>query len=341
MLDVFNDDAFSVLNLTDAINNLSFIPGRIGQLGLFSETGITTTMAAIENRGDVLELIAPTPRGGPGRTLPKGPRTLRAVVVPHFEINDAVMAEEVQGVRAFGSETVVETVMGKVAERMSIHSNSMEVTHEYSRIGAIKGLVTYADGSTLDLFETFGVAQQDDINLELDSGTNDGSLREAISQLTRLIANELGGVPFSGFHAFTGDEFFDALIKHPEVRDTYRGWAAAVELRQGYTVPNAKIFGAFEFGGITWENYRGQVGGTPFIESDKAQIIPLGVPGLFRSYMAPADYMETVNTVGKLLYTKQYEMPNDKGVNLDTQMNVLDICTRPRVLLRATIAGTA
>jgi hypothetical protein len=30
--------------------------------------------------------------------------------VPHYEVNDAVYAEEVQGVRAFGQESQVQTV---------------------------------------------------------------------------------------------------------------------------------------------------------------------------------------------------------------------------------------
>ena len=42
-------------------------------------------------------------------------------------------------------------------------------------------------------------------------------------------------------------EFFDDLISHPEVRDTYLGWALAEELRTGYA------YGAFPCGGIMWE----------------------------------------------------------------------------------------
>lgn len=336
MLDIFRDNAFSVISLTDAINNLDFVPGLIGSLGLFDEQGISTTAAAIEERDGVLELISPTPRGGPGKTLPKGPRTLRAVAVPHFEIDDSVMADEVQGVRAWGSETQVETVMGKVAERLAIHTNSMEATHEYSRIGAIKGLITYADGSTFDLFTQFGVTQEAEIDFNLDSTTVTGDLRQKCSQVVRQIAGILGAVPFSGIRAFTGDAFFDALIAHPEVRATYLGWTAAAELRQGYLSAGLS-YGAFPFGGILWENYRGAVGGTSFIETTKAHLFPVGVPNLFRTYYAPADYIETVNTNGQRMYSKQYEMPNGKGIALESQMNALDICTRPRVLLKGTI----
>ena len=74
------------------------------------------------------------------------------------------------------------------------------------------------------------------------------------------------------------------------------------------------------------------VGGTSFVVTEKCHIFPLGVPALFRNYWAPADYIETVNTPGQRLYTKQYAMPNGKGVHMDTQMNELCICTKPRVL---------
>jgi hypothetical protein len=329
MLDIFSDDAFGVVPLTDAINKLKFVPSRINQLGIFSESSVSTTSVAIEQRDGVLSLIAPTPRGGPGHTLTKVKRTLLNVAVPHFEIPDSIMAEEVQGVRAWGSETMVETVMGKVAERQAIHSQSMEATQEYARIGAIKGIVTYADGTTFNLFTQFGVSQIAEVDFDLDNANPaSGALRKKCAEVIRLMAVELGGTSITGASALCGDAFYDDLIAHPEVRETYLGWTAAQELRTGY------VYGGFPFGGIMWENYRGAVDGTAFIHTDKCHIFPVGVPGLFRTYYAPADYNETVNTMGQRLYSKQYEMPNGKGYHLDTQMNALDIATRPRVLIQ-------
>ncbi|MFM8745984.1 MAG: major capsid protein, partial [Aestuariivirga sp.] len=58
-----------------------------------------------------------------------------------------------------------------------------------------------------------------------------------------------------------------------------------------------------------------------------------GVPGLFKTLYAPADYIETVNRPGQRLYAKQWQKPNDKGVNVEFQMNALHYCTRPRVLM--------
>ena len=105
------------------------------------------------------------------------------------------------------------------------------------------------------------------------------------------------------------------------------------ELRSNY-VSGGQIWGNFLFGGINWTNYRGNVGANPMIETDKVYFYPTGVPELFKTFVSPADYIETVNTMGQMRYTKQYPMPNDKGVHMDTQTNNLNICTRPLALLR-------
>ena len=65
-LDIFNSDPFKVVPLTDAIQSLKYVPGRISELGLFGESGIPTTTAAIEERGGILVYVPPSPRGGPG-----------------------------------------------------------------------------------------------------------------------------------------------------------------------------------------------------------------------------------------------------------------------------------
>ena len=336
ILDIFNTDPFSVMSLTDAIQDIDFQPGRLGQMGIFQESGITTTSAALESRGDILELIPPTPRGAPGTVRDKRKRTLRHVGIPHFEINDAVMAEEVQGVRAFGAESETEMLMDKLAERFVDHTQAHAVTQEYSRVGAVKGIITYADASTLDIFSTFDVTQETEIDFDLDNASPaSGALRKKCSTSVRTMANNLGGVPYTGVHAICGDAFFDDLIAHPEVVASYQGSSMAAVLREGVILPNGnQMFGVFEFGGIVWENYRGSVDGTDFVDSNKCHIFPTGTPGLFRTYYAPADYIETVNTQGRQFYAKQYAMRNGKGIHLDVQMNALEFCTRPKALLK-------
>lgn len=338
MLDIFRSDAFSIVSLTDTINKLVFVPGYLGRRGIFTENSIATTTVAIEEKNGIIRLVPPTPRGAPGVTLDKPRRGLRMLAVPHFEINDAIMAEEVQGIRPFGQESGTEGVMVKVAERLLEAGQSMEATKEYSRIGAVMGVITYADGSTLNMFAEFDVNGGNpfpEIDFNLDAATPVmGALRTQVTAVIRTMGANLGNVPFTGVEAIVGDAFYDALIAHPEVRQTYLNTAEARDLRAGYIDPNGDNFGQFQFAGVIWTNYRGLVNGTTFVDTNKAYFFPTGVPGLFRTTYAPADYIETVNTMGRPRYVKQYDMPNGKGVHMDTQTNQLNYCTRPAALLR-------
>lgn len=335
MLDLFRSDSFGVVPLTVALNNLKFVPGYIGSRGLFGTRSISTTMFVIESKDGVLTLVRPTPRGSPGQTQSRARRAMRALLVPHFEIDDSVMADEVLGVRSFGSETATDTVMDKVTERLGQAKQNLEYTREFSRVGAIKGVVTYSDGSTLDLYREYDIAVPAFIDMNLDATTATGAVRKAAQGIVRTMGANLDGIGFTGVEAITGDAFFDALIMNPEVRATYLNTQAANELRQGYVDASGLSWASFEFGGIRWTNYRGNNGATPFVGTNEAYFYPTGVPDFFLSVYAPADYVETVNTPGLEFYSKQFPMPNDKGISLEVQQNVLNFCTRPGALARA------
>ncbi len=337
-LDVFQQDAFGVIQLTDSINKLPFVPGRAGQLIDWNERGITTTAVMIEEVDGVLKLLNPTPRGGPGETKSKDKRRARSLLVPHYQHDDAINADEVQNVRAFGSETDVQSVMGLVSARQrDAVSLVLDPTLEFQRLGALKGVILNADGSTLyDLFSEFGVTQETEIDFDLDNASPaKGALRKACAAAVRKVADNLGGVSYTGMHAFCGDAFFDDLLAHTEVIESYKGTPMAQVLREGYVYPNGnKVYGAFEFGGIVWENYRGKNGVDAMVHTDKCHVFPMGVPGLFRTVYAPADYIETVNTVGLPRYSKQWVSPNGKRIEMESQSNPLSYCTRPKVLLK-------
>jgi len=335
MLDIFRGDAYGVVPLSIAINNLKFKPGFISSRGIFNEISVATTAVSIEENNNILMLIAPTPRGAPGHTMPKPRRALRMLAIPHFEINDAIMAEEVQGVRAFGQETGTEAVMTKVGERMQVAGQSLEYTQEYARAGAIKGIVTYADGTTLNLFNEYGITPPAAINFPFSTAPATGNIRAICAQVIRTMGTNLDGQGFTGVEAICGDAFFDTLIACAEVRTTYLQTQDAAELRSAY-ISAGQTWGSFVFGGILWTNYRGYAQGVPIIETDAAYFYPTGVPNLFPTVYAPADYIETVNTMGLPRYVKQYAMPNDKGVHMDTQMNALNFCSRPLALLKGT-----
>ena len=133
---------------------------------------------------------------------------------------------------------------------------SLEYTQEYSRVGAIKGIVTYADGTVLNLFTEYGLVQPPPISFPFSVTPATGAVRQMCQTVIRTMATNLDGQMFSGVEAICGDAFFDALIMSPETRVTYLNTQAAADLRTSY-VAGGQTWGSFEFGGILWTNYRG------------------------------------------------------------------------------------
>lgn len=340
-LDVFKTDAFSLQSLTAAILKAPFKPGRLGQLGIFAERGITTTSVVVEEKDGQLSLIANTPRGAPAeRPVGRKARTARSFAVPHLTRESAVYADEIQNVRAFGTESDVEAVQTIVDERLMTLRMMHEVTLEFHRIGALKGTILDADGSTtiFNLFTEFGVTQQ---TQAMALTTDDTDVRGKCVAVARQVESELGASVYSGLRGLCSASFFDSLVDHPNVKEAFR-------YQQGQMLGRDLRYAGFSFGGITWEEYRGSVnkadesGTVAFITAGDAYVFPEGamtVDGpLFRTIFAPADFLETVNTVGLPLYVKN--APDPEGLNrfvkLHSQSNPLCLCLRPRAVVKCT-----
>lgn len=333
VLDIFSNRAFSVISLTDAINKVPFVPGRIGQLGIFAESGVSTTSIMIEEREGSLNLIETTSRGAPAVQNQLNKRKARSFVVPHIALEDTILADEIQNVRAFGSESQLESLEQVIQFRLAEMARKHDATLEHLRVGAIKGQILDADGSTVlyDLFSEFGVTPYSEVDFDLDNPTPaEGAIKKKCHDIRRKIEDELGAQPYDHIHAFCGSAFFDDLVAHPEVKAAYERYLDGLFLRQG------QARGSFEYAGIVFEEYRGKVGTVDYTDSNKAHFFPVGVPGLFRQYNAPADFVETANTIGLPRYAKQaVDQEFGRWVKLHTQSNPLPICTRPRTLIKA------
>lgn len=325
-LDVFKADAFSLASLTAAIRNIPYQPSRISSMGLFSEQGITTTTVTIEQSDDVLSLVPVSQRGAPATAMAHEGRSIRAFTVPHLKKEDKLLADEVLGIRAFGSETEVESVAGVVGQRLVPMRNSISYTIESHRLSAIKGIYIDAAGAQTSLFAAFGVTQQVISFALADSAT---IVRNKVLDLMEKIEDALGGLSFSGVRVLCGKSFWATLIEHKSIKESYLATLAAQALRQD---PRME----FEFGGVVFERYRGT--SDVKIGDDEAYAIPEGVPDLFITRYAPADYMETVGTLGQNYYAKQWELEANRGVKMEAQSNPLNLCTRPRAVVRLTKA---
>lgn len=336
-LDIFNSDPFSLAALTARYNGESamYVPGQVGRLGLFEEEGVPTLSVMIEERNGSLSLIEPSKRGGPGETVGSNRDKLRSFVIPHLQRDDSIMADEVQGRRAFGSDRDVETVLGVLDRKINRHLRDLDATLEFHRVGAVKGIVVSKSGATLhNLYTEFGIAEPDAFNFDLDNPAT--NVRLKCEQLVRMMEDELD-TPYTGIHSMCGNGFWDKITEHKSVREVWLAAQKASELL------NKKAM-TIQIGGITFERYRTgkkatEAQGAGFFADAEARFVPTGVPELFITRFAPADYEETVNTDGLPRYVKQWAMANGKGRNVEVQSNPISLCTRPGVLRKGVVSA--
>ncbi len=335
MLDIFGNDAFSVLRLTAAINEIDHVPGRAGQLAFVGVgAGVPVTTITVESKAEILSLIPTSARGGPGAQNNQAKGKLRPINIPHIKKEEMIGADQVQDVRAFGTDDQLAGVEQVVANAMLQLTRDHDLTLEHHRLGALRGKIFDADGTTLltDLFTIFGVTQEAEFDFDL--GTAGTDVRGKCAEVIRLMKrNAKLAIPANAnVHALCSDSFFDALISHANVKGVYDGWFAA-ERRLGESF----VHGIFEFGGIFFENYQGtDDNSTVAIAADKCSLFWSNIPGMYAEWYAPATFMETVNTIGLPRYAKLSPDPRfNEFVELHTQQNPLPICLRPKTLIKA------
>jgi hypothetical protein len=334
MQNPFDNPGFAMASLTAAINLVPNRYGRIEQLGLFPAKPVRTRQIIVEEYAGRLNLLPTRPPGSPGTVGERGNRKLRSFVIPHIPHDDVVLPEEVQGIRAFGSETEMEAIAGVMARHLETMRNKHAITLEHLRMGALKGQILDADGSTIyDLYTEFGLTPQ---AANFDLANTNSDIKGHCYDVLAAIEDGLLGEFMTGVHVLCSPEFFRALTTHKEVKTAYANW------QQGAILIN-DVRSGFTFGGVTFEEYRGQasdVSGTvrKFIAPGEAHAFPLGTVDTFGTYFAPADFNETVNTLGQPLYAKQEPRKFDRGTDLHTQANPLPMCHRPGVLVKLTSA---
>ena len=328
-LGLFADDKFTLQELTAAINEQQPLPTRLASLGLFDEEGVATLVVNVERNADTLSLVPAGTRGRIGSNPTGG--SSRSVIpfnTVHLPTSASIGADDIQNLRAFGQGSELEALVSYVTKRQAKMRRRIDATIEYQRIGAIKGMVVDADGATVlaDLYQAFQLEQQVH-KMALDVEGTD--VRQKVVDGLRKMEDGLGDATYTSARIFAGREFFDSFTGHPKVEAAFNRWADGEFLR-------SDVRSGFPFAGVQIEEYRGAIGGVPFIAPDEAYLVPEGVQDLFITRFAPADYPETANTIGLPLYSKMWASEGGKSQNLEAQSNPISLCTRPRAIVRLT-----
>ena len=332
-LDIFQDDAFSVSSLSSTISDVADVPTKLGDKGIFVEQGIRTTQFMIERQGSSIKVLPTAPRGGVREPVALGPRKLIPLHVFHIPASWSVLADEVQGIREFGSETEVKQVSDLVQEKLGVVRASMDLTHENMRVGALKGLIKDADGSTLlDIYDAFGMTQQTEFfNMIVAANADPVASTFALKEKIRA---KLGGRSFRKVRAIVSLGFFMKFVASTAMKKAYERWQEGKFLR----TDNASA--DFEFNDVIFEIYSGGTSAGDFIEDGFGYAYPEGVAGLFKTKFAPGDYMDTVNTPGLPFYASLERMPHNKGMDGEAQSNPLHYCELPETVIKLSAAAS-
>jgi hypothetical protein len=338
ILDIFHQDPFTAISLSDAVQRNPYQPQGLGALNIFEPNPIRTKALAIEERTGKLILIPFSQRGAEGTQRTTEKRDMRYFNVPRLMHDDTVYAEELQGIREFGTESVLMQVETEVARRLAGPTGllaSVEYTKEYLRLAALQGLVLDPkDGSVMyNWFDEFGITQASETPFDL-TAQQPNTIRPICNEIRRTMARKSQGAFTTTTRVFgiCGDAFYDAFVNHVDVIRVFLNWSDARALRDD---SQGAAFDSFQFAGITWFNYRGSDDNkTIKIPDDKVKFFPVGAPGVFREAMAPGETVDWINTPGRPVYVLPiFDLLRRMWWKMETYSYPLFVCTRPEVLL--------
>jgi major capsid protein E len=337
ILDIFDGDAFSVASLSRAVSSISPTFDKLGKLGIFRDEGQSNRVVAVDFDPTTNSLIPSSQWGGPGTANKTGKMVTYAFSLPHYALNDTVMAGDLQSRRQAGTADMTVTAQLILGKKMFEMRRKLEATMEWMRLGVLRGgVVKDGAGTTLQsLYTTLG-GTQDSTSFVLGTAATD--VIGKISSVKRNIDKALLGEITTGYVAVCSDGFYDAFVSHANVKAAFQYYSVNGQNLQG------DYRDGFVFNNVLWINYTDAIAvpdssGTPQppIDANSAYLVPTGTE-VFRTWYAPADYVETVNTEGQAFYARQEPLRMGKGIEVETQMNGLPVCLKPKVIQKLTVS---
>jgi len=206
-------------------------------------------------------------------------------------------------------------------------------------VQAAKGVTVTPDGATIaDMFTEFGVAQPSiDMNLDV-SGTN---VDAKISDIKRQVQSNLkSGGTVEGIDVMCSEQFFDALIDHPKVRESYLNAASNSQYQRDISdYMSWGITDMFVHRGVRFMTYPAvfvlpEGAGTEKAVADgEAHVIPR-VRDLFRGYVGPNAKLSGANVGGAEMFAFEFTDPKDEFHELQVETAPLYFCTKPTTLIK-------
>lgn len=336
---------YTAVDLTEQVNRIPNSFGLIRAMGLFDTEGVISTMVEIDIVNGVLRVLPAKERGAPGTLAERETGNKIFLEVPHFPDLDLISPQDIQNMLIVaGRSKRPNTVEDELARRLGNIRRNHDITLEYLRMGAIKGLIKDGNGVTIyDLYDVFGIEQK---VVDFALGTPGTDVIAKCDEVFGHIANNLKGETMSGVEVLVDSTFFNRLVQHAKVEKYWtsnqQGIVAIAQMeRQQLGGQWGRVF---DFQNIRWREYYGSapvrsgVAGAKssekFIATNEGHAYPTGTQDMFKNWFAPADDIRFVNTVGEEIYISPEVLKHGAGIELKSQSNPLAINKRPEAVVK-------
>lgn len=330
-------NGFEVTDWTEEVNVIPNQWGTIGQLGLFSEEPVAEHTVTFEEITKDGALIVDRVRGDRATQGKDASRKLHTFAVPHFPYDDYISPQDIQGKRAYGKASEVETLELVRARKMERIRQNHAWTLEVARAQAITAGTVYApSGTVTQNWDTeFNVTRK---SIDFVLGTAGTEVAEKINEgITHLLENA-NGETMTGTVVLTSPEFFTKLIKHATVKTAFQYYTSTQEPLRTRAGGAMAMHREFTFGGTRFIEMNDTLAGTRLIPAGKAFMVPTGTDA-FKTYFSPANRFGLVNTLGEQVY--MFETPDTKGtkIEIESESNHVSALLRPALVVEFTTSN--
>lgn len=335
---------YTATDLTEQVNRIPNSFGLIRAMGLFDDEGVISTVVEIRIEDGVLRVLSAKERGAPGIVGDRETGKTIFMEVPHFPDLDLITPQDIQNMMVLVGRSKRPAVLDdEVAKRLKNIRNNHDVTLEYLRMGALKGLIKDGDGTTLyDLYDVFGIVKK---QVDFVLGTDTTDVIAKCDEVFQHIATNLKGETMSGVEVLVDSGFFNKLIQHPKVEKYWTSnQQGIVAIAQAERQQLGGQWGRiFDFQNIRFREYYGSApvrsgasgakSSEKFIAAGYGHAYPTGTMDTFKTWFAPANDVRFVNTIGQDIYVSPEVLKHGAGIELKSESNPLAICKRPEVLV--------
>lgn len=329
-------NGFEIVDYTQELALVPLAPTLLNDVGLFDEQMLSTHTVTFEETSNSIGLIGDTFRGSKPQANFDDSRKIRSYPLAHFAVTDAILPQDIQGVRAYGNQNVAETEAAVMLRKMMKIRKSFDQTLERARFSTLTTGNIYAPNGTIagNFFSDFGVTQTS-VNFAFDTATTDvASKFETVIAAMQDNADTADVV--SGVICYASPEFFTSLIGHAKIQTAYQYFVATEGqmIQRNRAGANNGLYREFTYMGVRVVEVRQSIGGTRLIPANEAVFLPVGTTDSFVSYFGPCSKLDFVNTSAERTYMFSYRDPKGEKIEIDASSDFINVLRRPALVIK-------